>query len=90
MIAEQRKEYISRLEGFIGPVVSAFSGLGLVSLEYSQGWPEDRSILDVLLADEIGILQLVQPPMALSVQIFGFLLMGWQQLIVCREGSPNY
>ena len=51
MIAEQRKEYISQLEGFISPVVSAFSGLGLVSLEYSQGWPEDRSILDVLLAD---------------------------------------
>ena len=52
MIAEQRKEYISQLEGFISPVVSAFSGLGLVSLEYSRGWPEGRPILDVLLADK--------------------------------------
>ena len=28
MIAEQRKEYISQLEGFIAPVVSAFNGWG--------------------------------------------------------------
>lgn len=52
MIAEQRKEYITQLEEFISPVVSAFSGLGPVSLEYSQGWQEGKSILDVLLADK--------------------------------------
>ena len=51
MIAEQRKEYIVQLENFIKPVVDAFDGLGPVSLEYSQGWSEDRSIIDVLLAD---------------------------------------
>ena len=51
MISEQRKEYICQLEGFISPVVEAFSGLGSVSLEYSQGWAEGRSIIDVLLAD---------------------------------------
>ena len=52
MIAEQRREYIAQLDGFISPVVSAFSGLGSVSIEYNQGWPEGRSILEVLLADK--------------------------------------
>ena len=52
MIAEQRKEYIIQLQEFISPVVSAFSGLGPVSLEYNRGWPEGQSILDVLLADK--------------------------------------
>ncbi len=52
MIAEQRKEYISQLERFISPVVSAFRGLGCVRLGYSQGWPDDQSILEVLLADK--------------------------------------
>jgi DNA replication and repair protein RecF len=52
MITEQRKDYISQLEAFISPVVSAFSGLGNVSLEYSQGWPEGQSVLEVLLADK--------------------------------------
>ena len=51
LITEQRKEYIDQLEGFIKPVVEAFSGLGSVDLEYSQGWPEDRAVIDVLLAD---------------------------------------
>jgi DNA replication and repair protein RecF len=32
--------------------VSAFSGLGSVSIEYNQGWPEGQSILEVLLADK--------------------------------------
>ena len=52
MIADQRKEYISQLQEFISPVVDAFDGLGSVSLEYSQGWPEGRSIIDVLLEDK--------------------------------------
>ena len=52
MIAEQRREYITQLDGFITPVVSAFSGLGSVSIEYNQGWPEGQSILEVLLADK--------------------------------------
>jgi DNA replication and repair protein RecF len=51
MVAEQRKTYISQLEEFIQPVVDAFAGLGRVSLEYHQGWPEDTPIIDVLLAD---------------------------------------
>jgi DNA replication and repair protein RecF len=52
MITEQRREYIAQLDGFISPVVSAFSGLGSVSIEYNQGWPEGQTILDVLLADK--------------------------------------
>ena len=52
MIAEQRKQYISQLQEFISPVVNAFDGLGSVSLEYSQGWPEGHSIIDVLLDDK--------------------------------------
>ena len=52
MIAEQRKEYILQLQKFINPAVDAFSGLGSVSLDYSQGWPEGSSIIDVLLADK--------------------------------------
>ncbi|MGB1327421.1 MAG: DNA replication/repair protein RecF [Porticoccaceae bacterium] len=52
MITEQRREYIAQLDGFISPVVSAFSGLGSVSIEYNQGWPEGQSILEVLLADK--------------------------------------
>jgi DNA replication and repair protein RecF len=52
MIAEQRREYITQLEGYITPVVSAFGGLGSVSIEYNQGWPEGQLILDVLLADK--------------------------------------
>ena len=52
MIAEQRREYVSQLEEYINPVANAFNGLGSVSLEYSQGWPEAQSILGVLLADK--------------------------------------
>ena len=52
MIAEQRKDYILKLQEFISPVVDAFGGLGSVSLEYSQGWPEGSSIIDVLMADK--------------------------------------
>ena len=51
MIAEQRKQYISQLQEFVSPVVNAFDGLGSVSLEYSQGWPEGQTIIDVLLED---------------------------------------
>jgi len=51
MIAEQRKAYIAQLESYISPVVEAFGGLGSVGLEYSQGWPEGASIMEVLLAD---------------------------------------
>jgi DNA replication and repair protein RecF len=52
MVAEQRREYIFQLEKYIHPVVDAFAGLGRVSLEYSQGWPEGQPIIDVLLADK--------------------------------------
>jgi DNA replication and repair protein RecF len=52
IIAEQRKEYITQLQKFISPVADAFDGLGSVSLEYSRGWPEGQSIIDVLLQDK--------------------------------------
>ena len=51
MITEQRKDYLTQLEGYISPLVQALKGLGDVTLEYNQGWQEGVSLIDVFSAD---------------------------------------
>ncbi|MCS5586948.1 MAG: DNA replication/repair protein RecF [Porticoccaceae bacterium] len=50
-ITEYRKQYLSQLEQHIVPVVERFGGLGVVSLEYSQGWSEGAKIAEIFDGD---------------------------------------
>ena len=47
-ITEHRRQYLSQLEKHIIPVVKSFDGLGLVTLEYMQGWSKGADISEVL------------------------------------------
>ena len=50
-ITRFRRQYLSALSGQLNQAVSAFEGLGQVSLEYYCGWDEERSLADVYTAD---------------------------------------
>ena len=50
-ITAYRKNYLAELEHYIKPVVESFGGLGDVSLEYVQGWPEAIGLAEVFEAD---------------------------------------
>ena len=50
-ITRFRREYLSALSGQLNQAISAFEGLGQVSLEYYCGWDEERSLADVYAAD---------------------------------------
>jgi len=50
-ITRFRRQYLSALSGQLSQAVSAFEGLGQVSLEYYCGWDEERSLADVYTAD---------------------------------------
>lgn len=51
-ITEYRKQYLQKLQKYIVDVVGHLDGLGAVTLEYSQGWPDSRPISEVLEADQ--------------------------------------
>ena len=46
-----RKQYLKELVDIVQEVANAFDGLGLLELEYYQGWSEGRSLAEVLEAD---------------------------------------
>ena len=50
-ITRFRREYLAALSGQLNKAVSAFEGLGQVSLEYYCGWDEERSLAEVYAAD---------------------------------------
>jgi DNA replication and repair protein RecF len=50
-ITRFRRQYLSSLAGHVSNAVSAFEGLGKVSLEYYCGWDEERTLADVYTAD---------------------------------------
>jgi len=51
-ITQFRRQYLSALSGQLNQAISAFEGLGEVSLEYYCGWDEERSLADVYIADQ--------------------------------------
>jgi DNA replication and repair protein RecF len=50
-ITRYRRQYLSALSGQLNHAVSAFEGLGQVSLEYYCGWDESCTLADVYSAD---------------------------------------
>ena len=51
-ITQFRRQYLSALSEQLNKAISAFEGLGEVSLEYYCGWDEERSLADVYIADQ--------------------------------------
>lgn len=51
-ITQHREQYLRQLQKYIADVVGHLEGLGAVTLEYSRGWPESKTIGEVLEADQ--------------------------------------
>jgi DNA replication and repair protein RecF len=51
-ITQFRRQYLAALSGQLNQAISAFEGLGEVSLEYYCGWDEELSLADVYIADQ--------------------------------------
>jgi len=50
-ITQYREQYLQQLQKYLADVVGHLDGLGAVTLEYSQGWSEAKTIGEVFEAD---------------------------------------
>lgn len=50
-ITQYREQYLQQLQKYLADVVRHLDGLGKATLEYSRGWPDTKTIGEVLEAD---------------------------------------